>query len=289
MLRLLLFASLLSLAVGCPAERPSETPAPAGPSASPSEVRPRAVTVSVRPHATLPSESALVFLGFADADVDGGHPKQRKLPNWYWSSERLEIRPEMKLQVDMPDRTNLIVIVDANEDGRPSPGERSTQMLRGPGDAATFTATIDRSFGELWGDVRLSDVDPSEGSGVDAAPGRSTTFRIDADPRVKVAGGSILFVGYEDTELEGGKPMPDAQAWFFWRVIQDEITWPMTVAARVPREGKYFVVVDLDGDAQAGLGDLTTPALAPPDPRTGTDALEVVLDRTWTFAEEEEE
>ncbi len=235
-------------------------------------------------------EVAPLILGYEADGLRNGMPRAGVVPAFLWAGEPTKFAETLAFRAPLPGTPGLdvILMLDTDGDGLPSPEEPLSPVVEdftAPAEGTPWRVEVDRLFKPARADQRGPAGQESDLPGA----GRSVRVMVDADPRVTVKQSSILFLGYEDVDVEGGKPMPDAHAAFQWRVLEPEFPWPMTVEARVPREGVFFVVVDMNGDAQASVGDLTTAALSAPDPKTLGDALNVVLDRTWAFADEAED
>jgi hypothetical protein len=402
-----LSALLVAVPIGCGGEQQG---APPGHLLGPGGVSTQyTLSVTVTPAPNLPKKANLVFIGFSEDQVDGNHPGKGTIPSFYWKSAKLRIKSPITLEVPLPEVVNLLVIVDADGDGKPNPEERSTSLLIDFKAAETPMILIDQAFADLGGPPRdgplrdlvidttrvarkvdasevvvlvlgyeedmlrdgmprsravpgfmwvsepmkfvpqlrlqapvpaipglialvMLDIDgdglptpdepisraftdftpPPEGTpwrvelirlfepprgGAKAlnAPtggdtdGISARLVLDAEPRIKIVRKSrVMVVGYDEDDIEDDKPLSDGEPSFLWWRDKPEIDWPITVDGRVPSEGRYLVVVDLDENLRPTAGDLTTALTAPPDPNVDSDII-LVLDRTLDFAEGEDD
>jgi hypothetical protein len=228
-----------------------------------------------------------LILGFEEDGLRNGMPSAGSIPTFLWVGDETVFADSMTLRAPLPaGGMDVLLMLDTDGDGLPSPDEpisAAVEDFSPPADGSPWNVVLDRLF-------KPSRVDGNTGpvaAGGDG-DGKILALQIDATPRIQVKDVSLMFVGYDDEDLSGGKPMSDASPSFFWRTLQPTIKWPLSVEARVPGEGSYFVVVDLDGDRQASVGDLSSALVTSPDPKTVPASAEVTLDRTLTFADSDE-
>ena len=236
-------------------------------------------------------EVSVLVLAYEEDQLRNGMPRAGALPGFMWVGEAVKFTPELRLRAPVPSIPGLdaIVLLDTDGDKLPSPEEpmsRAFEDFTPPPEGTAWQVAIDRTFQPGRVD-RTGSATSTSGE----SDGVGVRLVLDAEPRIKLQRSTrLMVVGYEDEDIEGGKPMSDGDPAFLWWRQEPDIDWPLMLDAQVPTVGRYLVVIDLDENHAPTAGDLTTALTVPPDPKAAAGSeVRLVLNRTLTFAEGDDE
>ena len=230
----------------------------------------------------------VLVLAYPEDGLRGGMPRAGSVPDFLWVSPEMKLAAGMTLIASVPDleEGDALVLLDIDGDGLPSPEEPISpafEDFRAPPEGVGWEVVLDR----LFQPTRKGSVG-SQAPGDGGGEGAVVPVLLDAEPRIKIQSGlRLLVVGYDDDDVFKGKPMSDAEPTFFWSRPEPDLEWPYSGELRMPTSGRYLVVVDLDENNKASLGDLATAATRA-DPK-GPRPLSLVLNRTLTFSDGDDE
>ena len=116
-------------------------PSPDGPA--------RVVVLVLSAGPDLPSEAAIVLLGFRPIDVTArGALKPGRRPQWYWTSPMQVIAPgELRVEVPLPTGLALFALLDLDGDLAPGDGEFMSAIQREVMPPSPARFILDRRFG----------------------------------------------------------------------------------------------------------------------------------------------
>ncbi len=291
-----------------PGQTRQEVP-PSGLALSPGgmEMQPRTVRATSGTPARKPEPGQkLMIVGFVEGGLKDGLPVSGTRPAYFWNKPHASKEWPLELAaVPLPTGLDLIVVLDTDGDGMPSPKDLAAEPLLGfepPPVDQVVEILLDRSFapeevaggdGGDGGDGDGDDDDGGEGGdgempdpGESAARGSLRPINLDSQPRVPfLRNGVVMIVGYEAGDVDRGNPREGAVPKFFWASENLQLTWPLQMEVPLPSGGlTLFVVLDLDSDRRPSPGDLSSdpfPGFEPGDP--GKD-LEVVLNKAFGLA-----
>lgn len=286
---------------------PRMEPPPSGLALSPGgmEMQPRTLrATSGTPDRKPVPGQRLMIVGFAAGGLNDGLPVPGTRPAYFWNKPHAATDWPLELPaVPLPTGLDLIVVLDTDGDGMPSPRDLAAAPLAGfepPAVDQVVEVVLDRQFApeEVAGGGDGDDDDGGDGEegfgpdgelpdpGEGAARGAMRPINVDSQPRVPfLRNGVLMIVGYAPEDVDRGNPRERAVPKFFWSSDDLQLTWPLQLEVPLPTGGlTMFIVLDLDSDRRPSPGDLSSEPFVnfePGDP--GVD-VEVVLQKAFGLA-----
>lgn len=221
---------------------------------------------------------AIAFIGFRPEQMEGEWSRLGEAPSHHAVSDPIELSAAFEVKVELIGGMTYLAILDLDDDGRPGPGELTSEPVALDTSRKTAHFVLDKPYippEQISGTTSVA-VNapglPSNESGQDRALIVDTTIK---PPFLKE--GRILVVGLPasgDVPFRG--PL-QVEPNFFWASDTLRLDWPVTVQARLPDSGDVLVVLDLDGAGTPSLGDLVTEPMLGFEPPEGEQPLRVLL------------
>jgi hypothetical protein len=229
-------------------------------------------------------------------------------PAYFWNQRHdASDWPLVFEDIPLPSGLDLMIVLDADGDGMPSPADLAAAPLDAfdpPPAGRPLEILLDRRFAPQErpegpdgreGDED-DDEDDDEGLGEDdgwlpdseesAARGTLRLVEIDSRPRVPfLRNGVLMIVGYAPGDVAGANPADGAVPKFFWASEDLQLTWPLQLEVPLPTGGMtMFVVLDLDSDRRPSPGDLSSERFVGFEPGAPGDRLLVLLEKAFGLA-----
>jgi hypothetical protein len=250
----------------------------------------------------------LMIIGFEKGGLSDGLPVAGTQPAYFWNQRHdASDWPLVFEDVPLPSGLDLMIVLDADGDGMPSPADLAAAPLDAfdpPPAGRPLEILLDRRFAPQErpegpdgreGDED-DDEDDDEGLGEDdgwlpdseesAARGTLRLVEIDSRPRVPfLRNGVLMIVGYAPGDVAGANPADGAVPKFFWASEDLQLTWPLQLEVPLPTGGMtMFVVLDLDSDRRPSPGDLSSERFVGFEPGAPGDRLLVLLEKAFGLA-----
>lgn len=222
------------------------------------------LTVRAGPGLKPPARAAIFLLGYPKGGIKDGSPAPGVAPAFFWSRPPESLRWPLDLDALAEGGLDFVLLLDADGDGKPGPGDMLTPPVATASALAAGTKLQFVLEGRLFSDK-------APGNVANTAPGRAG---IDAHLRVELAAGvtlpgsGALFVaGYDNSSLDQGRPRQGARPLFFWSRDAGPLKAPIECPGRVEPGLTHLLFVDTNGDGAEGPGDLlSAPVLVSPRP-----------------------
>jgi hypothetical protein len=91
----------------------------------------RRVVIDASPRVPFLRRSRVLVAGFEPGSIERGMPSPQTRPSYFWASPQLSIEWPLRTEIRLPDvpGQTVYVILDLDDNGRPSPGDLSTVAL----------------------------------------------------------------------------------------------------------------------------------------------------------------
>lgn len=257
-------------------------------SATPGGGKAATLSLSFAPGFETKAGASVFVLAYDARSLENGQPKAGSRPTWFFESRVPAGKGPHSLEAQAPVANVPLVLVDADGDGVPGPGD-----LLGRVDASkpgTLDVKVDARFTTAAptlaeAETRAVSAAPSTKGGPRNDGPRRTLKILLEPPLAKPKSAGIFVLGYPDGALEGDLPRPGIRPLFAWQSPPLEPIFPITVEAPLPDGGLTLLLV-LDGDAsnEPGPGDLMAAPQHQFRPPAEGQSLTLILDRAFAPA-----